>query len=126
MTNRVYKDFLSWLERINQSNPPPEDIVAFNFGLFESTDGYSVYLVGARKYDLNDDDWACCQDYVPLEKYFPLPASFTGGKNWQEIHGDVVSLAKQYLKSPEFASSFLAAASAITVGFDDGDLEAVK
>jgi hypothetical protein len=48
MTDRVYKDFLSWLERINQSTPSPEDIVAFNFGLFESTDGYSVYLVCAR------------------------------------------------------------------------------
>ncbi len=33
---------------------------------------------------------------------------------------------RDILESPEFKESFLSSASAITVGFDDGDLDRVK
>ena len=126
MNSSVYDDFVSWLERIGTSPPRPQAIAAYNFGIFESESGYVVYLVGANKYDPEDDDWACSQDYVPREKYFNLPKSFPGRKKWAGVQREVAGFVKQFIKSPVFENSFLARASAITVGFDDGELQRVR
>lgn len=79
MSQDVYEEFLKWLRRVNQSSPPPDDVVAYNFGIFESEGGYILYLVGSREYDPDDDDWACHEDYVPVEKYFEPPQKLAGG-----------------------------------------------
>ena len=124
--NIMYKSFVEWLERVRENSPPSASIVAYNFGIFESTDGYIVYLSGSHSFDPGDDDWTCNRDYIPTEKYFHLPASFSKNKNWQEIQQNVVGLVKEFLASPEFAESFLRSSIAITVGFDDGEIERVK
>ena len=126
MSRNIYRDFESWLRRVRDNSPPAKNIAAYNFGIFESESGYTVYLVGSREYDPDDDDWACNADYAPSEKYFELPESYTGRKRWQGVQREVVRLVKRFLESPESEGSFLRAATAITVGFDDGSLERVK
>ena len=127
MSNTTYNNFANWLLRVNQTDLPPKDIIAFNFGLFENANGYyTTYLTGSRNFDPKDDDWAGDMDYAPAEKYFDLREYRSTEKEWQEVLRDVVNLVKQFTKSPEFSASFLAEASAITVGFDDGELEHVK
>ncbi|HEV2800713.1 MAG TPA: hypothetical protein VGW12_09460 [Pyrinomonadaceae bacterium] len=126
MSGSVYEDFVGWLERVGKSRPKPRGIAAYNFGIFESESGYIVYLVGSGEYDPEDDDWACNEDYVPREKYFELPRSFTGRKQWPGVQREVARLVKQFINSPEFKRSLLARASAITVGFDDGELQRVR
>ena len=125
MDERTYEEFVAWLRRVAESSPPPAGIAAYNFGLFESRDGYVAYLTGSREYDPEDDDWACRQDFVPAEKYFDLSGAFDGGATWHEVLHNVVGMVKRFLGSPEFPGSFLSGASAVTVGFDDGDLERV-
>ena len=120
-----YKDLAGWLERVSQSSPPPEDIVAYNFGIFESEGGYTLHLIGSREYDPDNDDWACREDYVPVEKYFELPKSFGNGGDWRGVQHKVVGLIKRFIGSSEPTGSPFTRASAITVGFDDGDLERV-
>ena len=52
-----------WIQQINDETILPSDIVAFNFGLFESEERYCIYLTGSIFYDESDDDWACDIDY---------------------------------------------------------------
>lgn len=125
MDDSAYRDFVAWLSRVRRSSPPPDGIAAYNFGLFESVDSYMAYLIGSRDYDPDDEDWACAEDYAPDEKYFPLPEDLTAGKDWRSVQREVARLVRQYLKSPEASGSFLAAATAVTVGFDDGNLERI-
>jgi hypothetical protein len=125
VSSSIFENFSSWLERIGNNSPPPEGIVAYNFGLFEGADGYTVYLTGSREYDPEDDRWACSEDYVPAEKYFTLPTSFAR-KDWRSIQREVALLVRRFLDSPKSASSFFTPSAAITVGFDDGDLERVN
>ena len=56
-----------WIQQINDETILPSDIVAFNFGLFESEEGYCIYLTGSKFYDESDDDWACDIDFEPIE-----------------------------------------------------------
>jgi len=38
---------LEWLENIERiDGKPPKEVVAFNFGLYESEAGFTMYLVG--------------------------------------------------------------------------------
>lgn len=125
--SNTYNAFVEWLTRIEQLDLPPKDIIAFNFGIFENANGfYTTNLSGSRSFDPDDGDWACTGDYAPTEKYLDLPEYTSAEKDWQEVLVDVVDLVDQYARSPQFSTSFLANATAITVGFEDGDLERVK
>ena len=53
------KQIEDWLLELSHNEVIPENIVALNFGIFESENGYCVYLIGSESYDADDDDWAC-------------------------------------------------------------------
>jgi hypothetical protein len=72
------------------------------------------------------DARACNDDWAPTEKYLELSEHRSAEKDWQEVLRDIVDLLRRYTQSTEFPESFLANATAITVGFDDGDLARVK
>lgn len=114
-----------WLSRIVISERPSKKVIAYNIGLLETEDGYSAYLIGAEEYDDEDSDWACDEAFVPTEKYLKLPASEFKLGGWESAMKKVVKAVKGALKKPDMQSSFLAKAKAVTVGFDDGDLERV-
>ena len=114
--------FDSWLSEID-SESIPETIVAVNLGLFETPGGYTAYLTGSCRFDPDDDTWACSDDFVPRAKDFPLTSTFPGVP-WPDVLIAYRRLLESYLaKHPQ---SPLHRVAAITVGFDDGDLERVQ
>jgi len=117
---------LNWIERINKSKKRNENIVAYNFGLFETAEGYTVYLTGSESFDENDDDWAANIDFEPKEKYLELPSTESKGKDWEEILNVIYKILTDYLQSESFRKSILKDAEVITVGFDDSDLIRIK
>ena len=74
-----------WIQQINDETILPSDIVAFNFGLFESEEGYCIYLTGSKFYDESDDDWACDIDFEPNRKYLMLASGSILNMNWKQI-----------------------------------------
>lgn len=66
------KQIEDWLLELSHNEVIPENIVALNFGIFESENGYCVYLIGSESYDVDDDDWACDVDYEPVDKYLNI------------------------------------------------------
>jgi hypothetical protein len=48
-------EFRDWMARLNKAEKPQKDIVAFNYGLFETTEGYTMYLIGVKNFDEDDE-----------------------------------------------------------------------
>ena len=122
----VPRSIADWFDRIGRSSPPADGIVALNIGIFETPNGYTIYLTGSTEYDPDNDDWACREDYSPKERYFELPSEFTSGKDWKEVEEDLKLLIRNILSSDQFANNVLAKTEVFAVGFDDGDLTRLK
>lgn len=114
-------EIVAWLDRIDRNEAVPAEITALNVGLFESEDGYRLYMTGAVDYDADDDDWACEQDYEPAEKY--IPVSVGDGLDWESFLNRAVEIVSKYLADHPESKVF---DRIVTVGFDDGNLTRVK
>jgi hypothetical protein len=114
----------AWLGRVCSAERPPASVAAYNIGLFETKKGYTAYMVGADQYDEADGDWACRESFTPKDRYQPLPAGEF--KGWEQAHAAVAEAVRAFLGSEPGRESFLGRAQAVTVGFDDGELERVK
>ena len=116
------KQIEDWLLELSHNEVIPENIVALNFGIFESENGYCVYLIGSESYDVDDDDWACDVDYEPVDKYLNIEGvDVDPDKFLNEVITillDIISLEK--------VSAWLLRTKYITVGFDDGVLEKIR
>ena len=121
---KIIRALADWIHRLGENYPPTDDITAFNFGIFQKTDeSYRLYISGARVFDPNTDDWACETDYLPEGRYFEHV--FDCDSNWELMLDHAIRLTTRYVESPEFKTSFLRSAQAITVGFDDGNLKRI-
>jgi hypothetical protein len=113
----------AWLGRVTAADTPPASVVAYNIGLLEARKGYSAYLIGADRFEERTGDWACRESFTPAERYLPLPRGEYAG--WEQVQAAVVAAVREFLASPAGRASFLGRAVAVTVGFDDGELERV-
>ncbi len=118
---KTYLQFEEWLNKILEEEMPREDILAYNFGIFQGNNGYTIYLMGAKSFEIQENDWACNEDFVPKNKYFHFSGAFAN-LTWKEFEQIVVNYVKSFKKSESFKNSFFSKAKLITVGFDDGDL----
>ena len=115
----------NWLFDLCDTESPDKSIIAFNFGLFESEDGYTIYLIGSKEFDEDDPDWATNIDFEPEEKYFPLATEDYNHLKWEQVLQKIKTQLEDFSKTDKFKSSFFSKAKAITTGFDDGDLERI-
>ena len=115
-----------WISNNDLKEDELQGIEAINFGIFESPNGYTIYLSGAKLYDPDDDDWSTSVDYEPTNKYLILSKEVTKELDWTQILDLVVNSLKVYLDTESFLSSSLAKIKVITTGFDDGDLIRIK
>ena len=111
-----------WLDQIENDVIVPENVIALNFGLYETGQGYCIYLVGARDYDENDDEWA--EDAKNLNRtYFSEIETTCDWKEFQKqiehILSDEIKRRKRNPFSPFYRKI-------ITTGFDDGLLTRIS
>lgn len=125
-SNLRFMTLNEWLFRICETEKPDKSVIAFNFGLFETENGYTIYLIGSKEYDKDNPDWATNSDFEPSLKYYPLPPSEYRNLKFEEVLDKIKSKLKDFTKTEKFKNSFFAKAKAITVGFDEGDLEMIK
>ncbi len=124
-TTLIPKMIHDWILTINEK--PTNNIIAFNFGIFQEANfknNYTVYLIGTKQYDSTTDDWACEADYEPQNKNMRLPG--TNKMQWEEILKLIKNSISSFIKSEEYNNSILSNAKMITVGFDDGELQRIK
>ena len=120
------KGLIDWLNNIQKIDGiPPKEVIAFNFGIYESETGYKIYLVGSFEYDENDDDWACIEMPTKSHRYFDLPKELQS-KAWDEILNTCSKSLIELEKEGKLKIDLLKNAIAITAGFDDGELIKIR
>lgn len=114
----------SWINRIDSNESIPKQIKAFNFGLFEAEEEFKAYLIGAKNYDKDGDDWACIEDFVPKEKYLGL-TELSKKWTWLELQEIVKTGIEEFIERQLSPKTFVHTAEFLTTGFDDGELHQI-
>ena len=125
MNNEIKEKIEYWLLQINDETVLPYDIIAFNFGLFESENGFYLYMTGSKSYDEFDDDWACDIDFEPNRKYLMFNSESIQNMSWEKFLCEVRNVISSFItantcKLPLFAGKI------VTIGFDDGELVRIQ
>ena len=119
-------EIINWLMNIQKIDGiPPSEVVAFNFGIYESPNGYKIYLVGSFEYDENDDDWACIAMPTESYRYLNLPKELQS-KEWDEILKHCAESLTELEQKGKLNIDLLKNVIAITTGFDDGELIKIR
>ena len=118
--------FSDWIKKVENENPPGPEIVAINFGIFQSDKGFMIFITGSEIYDASDDDWAGEIDYQPsrANKYFLLPREITAGLKWAKVLELATNSMKQLIETEPQKTLF--GNRVVTIGFDDNKLTVIK
>lgn len=115
-----------WLKKIAATESLPQDIVAVNIGMFESDNGYGVYMCGFKEYDGEDDDWTCKPEYEPREKYLMLAGRGFESMVWETLLHQMILALKEILESGCASVRHFFDGRIVTAGFDEDKLFRVK
>jgi len=105
-----------WLFNICDIDKPEKSITTYIFGLFESPDDYTIFLVGINRYDKGQNSVTGI-DFEPSSMYYPLPKSENKNLTREQVQDQLTSLLKNFIKTDKFKNSFFAKAYSITVDF---------
>ena len=115
-----------WLKKIAAAESMPQDIVAVNIGMFESDNGYGVYMCGFKEYDREDDDWTCKPEYEPREKYLMLAGRGFESMVWETLLHQMILALKEILECGCESVRHFFDGRIVTAGFDEDKLFRVK
>jgi hypothetical protein len=123
-----YKQFTlsTWLQKICSDNPDTS-IKVFNFTIVEldSEQKYGLYLIGSKKFDTNDGDWAFSEDFrssIALK----LNDKELNNLDVDEVEKKIADKLKPFIKSHSLESCFLSKAEVIGVGFENANFIRLK
>lgn len=116
----------AWIKEISDEETVPENIQALNFGIYESENGYTVYLTGSMEYDIEDDDWACNEDFVPNNRYLEFDQEEICKLDWEDFQEYMVESLKNIISLKDISEYKILNVENIATGFDDGELVKVK
>ncbi|WP_347838572.1 hypothetical protein [uncultured Draconibacterium sp.] len=116
----------SWLNEIEKNDGiPPKEVVVFNFGIYQSDEGYVMYLVGGFEFTETNDNWAHLEMPKQDYRYLLLPA-MVQDKPWQLV----VEYCKNTLLEMEseglLRKNLLKNAQFLTIGYDEGELTRIR
>lgn len=112
----------NWLSKICIEQDVSNDIVAYCFNLYETIDGYGIYLSGASSYDEDCDDWACDPSWQ--SEYMELNGGDYQGMSWQTFLEIIANAVRVCISSTETLANYFQG-KIITVGFEDGNLQRI-
>lgn len=108
-----------WIKRIFLDKLLANNILALNFGLFETENSFLIYCIGSSIYNSKNSDWACNEDYVPHEKYFDLNGRYAN-TSWNQFFIEISEELRILITKN--SSIIPSSIKYITCGFDDGEL----
>lgn len=113
----TYNRLETWLDDVMHMTIP-DDVVAFCFNLYEDANkGWTLELIGASSFDMNDSDWACDEVFTTRDN----PLIWYDNKEWQDIQMAVIKMLKDYLERGRYGKA-LKERQGLAVGFVDGNL----
>lgn len=118
-----YELLSSWLDKILEQELP-EGIMAFNFNLYEGSEGtYDIQLIGSDEFDEDDGDWACT-DYFTTGENICYIKRTKEIEDWEDGLNYIRKLVEQYLNEGR-NTYILKSANAVGIGFVDGDIDII-
>jgi len=117
MINSV-EDYINWLD-VQLAGELPKEIIAFNINIYESP--FLIELTGSKDFDVQDDDWACNEDWVPENRSIAVAESLFG-ESWEVALENLIEMSQSYLNSAKINAHKLKTAKAFSIGFVEGDL----
>ena len=112
--------FNAWLDRA-LAEPIPPGVMAFSFNLTKPT---TIEVIGSESYSDDDPDWASKEAFRPTTEDLLLPSP-EESKDWDAVLAYAKQAIYSYLDRPSAGSARLKKATAVAVGFIDGDLHKV-
>jgi hypothetical protein len=120
MDNIIYNEFEKWIDVILGGNIS-NDVIAFNFNLYEAEDSYHIQLIGAPTFSQEDQDWACYEVFTTGENIFIINRKIAG-QDWEQGLKFSKNMIIKYLEEGKYNYK-LKEKQAVGIGFVDGDLE---
>jgi len=116
----IYNEFKKWIDEILSDNIS-NDVIAFNFNLYEAEDSYHIQLIGASTFSEEDQDWACYEVFSTGENIFIINRKIAG-QEWEQGLKFSKNMIMKYLEKGK-NNYKLKEKQAVGIGFVDGDLE---
>ena len=116
----MYDKISEWIDNVLKNNIP-DSIVAFCFNLYDDGNRtWSMELVGTEQFDLENEDWACCEvtDFGTRQN----PFIWAKCAEWDVILAEISDDLEKYLKVGNNAQ-ILKKSSGVGVGFVDGNIK---
>jgi hypothetical protein len=104
--NVTFNNIHDWLSNLVSHNKSKKNIAEYKFGLFESTDNNTLYVVGVNTYFAGRDSAFARIEFKPSNMYFKLPKSEYENLNRDQLIDSLTSQLKDFSKSDEFKNSF--------------------
>lgn len=113
-----------WFFKLCDSEKPGKDVIAYNFGLFETDSCYAIHLVDSNEKE--EQNAVGKNDADTAFNYYPLSKKQYEGLEWKQVLDKIKSQVKEFLNTKKFKNSSFAKAKTMTIRFDDGDLLRLK
>jgi len=120
------EEIINWIKNIERIDGiPPKEVLGFNFGIFETETGYSMYLVGSFEYDENDDDWASVEPPKGQHRYLTISLE-KEPDSWESVLKYCANILRELENEGKLNIPMLENAVAVTTGFDEGELIRIR
>lgn len=101
-----FKTLGDWLTYICKNEHPNKTIGTYSFGLFESKNEYTLYLVGTNTYEVSNDHTQIRIEFSPADIYFSLPETEFRGLKKEQLYANITSQVKAFMKTNTYKTSF--------------------
>lgn len=108
-----FKTLQDWLLNICGNDKPQKPIAKYKFGLFESPDDYTLYLVGVNSYEEGNYRSLTRIEFEPANMYFKLPENYFKNLNRDQLLDKLIGQLKDFTNTKNFKTSFFTKADVI-------------
>ncbi len=108
-----FKNVHDWLNSICKMEHPVASISSYHLGIFHSSAGNVIFLVGMNDYD-NEDESQSRIEFEPANMYFPLSQNEFANLSKEQLVKKLTEQLKAFTTTDTFKNSFLEAAKRIT------------
>lgn len=119
-----------WFIELVNNKPPSKKIKGLYFGIFETTSGCELYVIGSNEYNEEDSDWACNFDWRPKGRYSNInifadlwnSTKPMTDDNWRIVLAAIIISLKEFLRKESVLKILKNQDMKFATGFDGGDL----
>jgi hypothetical protein len=116
----AFDSFIFWATEAIPASAPA-GVLAYNFNIAQSFNGFELEVVGSSYFDRGNSDWACEEAWTSRpHKYVVSYAE--AGREWEPFLAWAAAAVCKFIESGLPGTDTLKQAHAVTVGFVDGEL----